>query len=156
MTELVTQGSLLLVCTANLCRSPMAETVLRAYGAGWALIASAGTRAAPRAHDMDARARAALVQRRYQPAPKWRSRRVIVQDYAQFSRILAMDEDNMNDLRRSCPPEHLHKLGMFLDLVPGMAGQSVPDPYFGSAQGFERVLDLIEAAVREGGTGPKR
>jgi len=156
MAELNTQGSLLLVCTANLCRSPMAETVLRAYGAGWALVASAGTRAAPRAHDMDARARAALVQRRYQPAAKWKSRRVTLQDFAQFSRILAMDEDNMNDLRRGCPPEHLHKLGMFLDLVPGMAGQSVPDPYFGSAQGFERVLDLIEAAVREAGISPKR
>jgi len=133
----------------------MAETVLRAYGAGWAVVASAGTRAAPRAHDMDARARAALVQRRYQPAVKWRSRRIVSEDFVNFSRILAMDEDNMYDLRRSCPPEHLHKLGMFLDLVPGMAGQSVPDPYFGSVQGFERVLDLIEAAVRESRIRPQ-
>ena len=71
-------SSLLLVCTANVCRSPMAEVVFRAqaYALGLSQVASAGTHAHPRGQAMDKRAVAALEQRRYQPDKRWRSRRI--------------------------------------------------------------------------------
>ena len=142
--------SLLLVCTANICRSPMAEAVFKAQAAalGVGRVASAGVRASSRAQGMDPRAVAALTRRKYLVDKKWRSRRVEPEDLLRFDRILAMDLDNLNALRRLCPPELLPKLGLLLDLVPGQRGQEVPDPYFGSAQGFENVLDLIELAAR--------
>ena len=141
--------SLLLVCTANICRSPMAEAVFKAQAAALGLgrVASAGVRASSRAQGMDPRAVQALARRRYAVEKKWRSRRVEPEDFLRFEHILAMDVDNLNALRRLCPPELLHKLGLLLDLVPGRQGQEVPDPYFGSARGFENVLDLIELAA---------
>lgn len=128
----------------------MAEVVFRAqaYALGLSQVASAGTHAHPRGQAMDKRAVAALEQRRYQPDKRWRSRRIEVADFSRFDRVLAMDEDNLASLRRLCPPEQAHKLGLFLDLVPELRGQPVPDPYFGSPQGFENVLTLIERASR--------
>lgn len=146
--------SLLLVCTANICRSPMAEAVFKAQAAALGLgrVASAGARASSRPQGMDARALAALSRRKYPVDKKWRSRRVEVDDYLRFDHILAMDQDNLQALRRQCPPEHQHKLRLLMDLVPDRLGQEVPDPYFGSAVGFENVLDLIELAVRSWST----
>ncbi|MDT8999951.1 low molecular weight protein-tyrosine-phosphatase [Paucibacter sp. APW11] len=143
-------SSLLLVCTANICRSPMAEVVFtaQARALGLDLVASAGTHAHPRGQVMDPRAQAALAQRRYTPPKRWKSRRVTAEDFERFDRVLAMDEDNLAALRKICPPEAAHKLGMFLDLLPEMQGRPVPDPYFGSALGFENVLTLIERASR--------
>lgn len=142
--------SLLLVCTANICRSPMAETVFKAQAAllGLGRVASAGARASSRPQGMDARAIAALAHRKYPIDKKWRSRRIEAEDYLRFDHILAMDLDNLDALRRQCPSGQLHKVRLLLDLVPGRQGQEVPDPYFGSAAGFENVLDLIELAAR--------
>ena len=141
--------SLLLVCTANICRSPMAESVFKAQATllGLGRVASAGVRASSRAQGMDARAITALGRRKYPVDKKWRSRRVEAEDYLRFDHILAMDQDNLDALRRQCPPEQQHKLRLLLDLVPERRGQEVPDPYFGSALGFENVLDLIELAA---------
>ena len=148
--------SLLLVCTANICRSPMAEAVFKAQAAvlGLGRVASAGVRASSRAQSMDARAAAALSRRKYPLEKKWRSRRIEAEDFLRFDHLLAMDEDNLHALRRQCPPELLHKVGLLLDVVPGREGQEVPDPYFGSAQGFENVLDLIELAARSWSQAP--
>lgn len=146
--------SLLLVCTANICRSPMAESVFKAQAAllGLGRVASAGVRASSRAQGMDARAITALGRRKYPVDKKWRSRRVEAEDYLRFDHILAMEQDNLDALRRQCPPEQQHKLRLLLDLVPGRQGQEVPDPYFGSPVGFENVLDLIELAARSWST----
>ena len=149
--------SLLLVCTANICRSPMAEVVFKAQAAvlGLGRVASAGARASSRPQGMDARALAALSRRKYPTDKKWRSRRVEVEDFQRFDHVVAMDEDNLHALRRLCPPELAHKVGLLLDVVPGREGQEVPDPYFGSAQGFENVLDLIELAARHWASAPR-
>jgi protein-tyrosine phosphatase len=153
-------NSLLLVCTANICRSPMAEAVLKAQ-AFEGLVQSAGMRVGPRGEPVDARAARILLQRGYELGRKWRSRRVQVEDLTRFDLVLAMDHDNLRELRLLCPTEHQAKLHLFLDFVPGRAGQEVPDPYFGSLQGFEHVLSLVElgaqglrAAWRQGRVQP--
>ncbi|MCX2860583.1 low molecular weight phosphotyrosine protein phosphatase [Paucibacter sp. PLA-PC-4] len=136
-------NNILLVCTANICRSPMAEAVLKAHGL-YALVQSAGMRAGPRGEPVDARAARVLLQRGYELGKKWRSRRVQAEDFARFDLVLAMDHDNLRDLRLLCPAQQQDKLHLFMDFVPGHAGREVPDPYFGSIQGFEHVLSLVE------------
>ena len=147
--------AILFVCTANICRSPMAEWVLKARRSSFGPLAqeafnsvqSAGARADPRAQTLDARAAAALLRQQLTPDKKWRSRRVQPADFERFDLLLAMESQNLRDLQRQCPPELQPKLRLLLDFVPGLEGQDLPDPYFGPAAGFDHVLTLIERGV---------
>ena len=67
-----------------------------------------------------------------------RARQVTSSDFLEFDLILAADTSNLSVLRSLCPPEMRHKLSLFLETA------AVPDPYYGEAQGFEEVLDLVE------------
>lgn len=145
------QTRLLFVCTANICRSPTAAGVVRAQleRAGLARqvgIDSAGTQRYQVGQPPDARAQKAALRRGYDLS-RLRARRVREADFEDFDLILAMDRDNLEILQRDCPPEHRHKLGLFLEYARGFAEREVPDPYYGSDAGFERVLDLIEDAA---------
>lgn len=147
----MTQTRLLFVCTANICRSPTAEGVVRAQlkNAGLARhveIDSAGTQRRQVAQPPDARAQKAALRRGYDLS-RLRARGISEADFAHFDRILAMDCDNLEILQRDCPPEHRHKLGLFLEYSSRFSEREVPDPYYGSDAGFERVLDLIEDAA---------
>lgn len=141
-----------MVCTANICRSPMAQAVTahmieRAGHASDTHVESAGTRASWLGARADARATAVLTERGYSPV-RFRSRRVAEKDFAKFDLLLAMDQSNLDDLRKFCPIQHTHKLRLFLDFAPEMGLREVPDPYYGGLTGFEYVLDLCEAAAR--------
>jgi protein-tyrosine phosphatase len=144
--------SILLVCMGNICRSPTAEGVLRALvereglGANFE-IDSAGTHGYHVGESPDERARKAAQRRGYDLSP-WRARRVNELDFMRIDCILAMDSDNLAMLRRACPAEHRHKLGLFLDYSTNFDDRDVPDPYYGGGEGFERVLDLVEDAAR--------
>ena len=59
-----------------------------------------------------------------------------------------MDDNNLADLKRICPPEHTGKLKLFLDVLGDPSATEVPDPYYGNTQGFERVLDLCESGAK--------
>ncbi len=141
--------SVLLVCRANLCRSPMAEVVFRtcAPAMGVERVASAGVWASPRGEVIDARAKAALERRKYTVNPKWRSRRVDVTDLAKFDTILALDAEVLKGLKKLWPGVPEHRVRLLLDHLPGYEGQDVPDPYFSNAAGFDAALDLIERSV---------
>lgn len=147
--------AILFVCTANICRSPMAELVLKTRRSGFgaraqeafAPVQSAGVQANPRAQKIDVRAAAALARQQLTPEKKWRSRRVQSADFEQFDLLLAMESQNLLDLRRQCPPSLQPKLCLLLDFVPGLEGRDLPDPYFGPAAGFDHVLALIERGV---------
>ena len=69
-------------------------------------------------------------------------------DFDGFDYVLAMDRDNYQILERLCPAGHEHKLRLFLDFAPEVGVREVPDPYYGGARGFEKVMDLVEAASR--------
>ena len=75
-----------------------------------------------------------------------RARRVEPADFEHADLILAMDERNLANLRAACPPDQLHKLKGLMAFAPEGVPPTVPDPYYGGAAGFERVLDLIELA----------
>ncbi len=142
--------SLLLVCTGNICRSPMAEAVFRERLPELRRVASAGLRAAPRGEPVDPRAAAVLARQGLALPKRWRSQRVEPALLEDFDLVLAMDLDNHAALRR-LQPAATH-VQLFMDLLPGRAGEEVPDPYYGPPQGFDTVLSLIEqgaAALRQ-------
>jgi protein-tyrosine phosphatase len=142
---------ILMVCMGNICRSPMAQwvTLHMARQAGLSeqiQVDSAGTRVNRKSEPPDPRAAMVLSGRGY-ALGKSRSRQVMAQDYERYDLILAMDQTNLNDLRQVCPGDHVHKLRLFLEFAQGLNTLDVPDPYFGSVQSFERVLDLCEAGA---------
>lgn len=108
---------------------------------------SAGTHGYHEGELPDQRARKVAASRGYDLS-RLRARRVKEQDFSQFDHILAMDRQNLAILRRSCPAEHLPKLGLFLGYARNLAMAEVPDPYYGGIEGFEKVLNLCEAAAQ--------
>jgi protein-tyrosine phosphatase len=64
----------------------------------------------------------------------------------EFDLLLAMDRDNLALLQAACPPEHHHKLALFMQYAKHSGAQEVPDPYYGGERGFDVVLDYIEDA----------
>lgn len=130
----------------------MALAVARAWqerepGAGTLRFDAAGTRVGRGGLGIDARALATL-QRRGYAAGRQRSRQVTAEDLERADRVLAMDADCLQALRKICPLGQQGKLSLFLAHAAGYAGQDVPDPYYGPAAGFEKVLDLCEIGVR--------
>jgi protein-tyrosine phosphatase len=145
-------ASILLVCMGNICRSPTAEGVLRTFAEREGLSASleidsAGTHGYHVGEPPDSRASAAAKRRGYDLS-RLRARRVNESDFRHYDYILAMDRENLTALRRVCPEEYRHKLGLFLDHAIDSEVEEVPDPYYGGDAGFERVLDLVEDAAR--------
>jgi protein-tyrosine phosphatase len=135
----------------NICRSPTAEGVFRHHAEQAGVsdllhIDSAGTHAYHVGEPADHRARAAA-ERRGISLEGIVARRVHSKDFDRFDFILAMDEDNLASLHAEAPEEHRHKLRLFLEYTGG-GEREVPDPYYGGAAGFERVLDLVEEASR--------
>jgi protein-tyrosine phosphatase len=75
-----------------------------------------------------------------------RGRQVQPEDFHQFDYVLAMDRENLANLKRLKPADFQGHLGLFLLFGDQQSHDEVPDPYFGGAEGFELVLDLIESA----------
>ena len=141
----------LFVCMGNICRSPTAEGVFRRIveQAGLASdvdIDSAGTHAYHVNEPADRRAAAAAERRGYS-LEGIRARRVSAADFERFDYIVAMDRDNLAALQEQASDGHEAKLCLFLEFARA-SGDEVPDPYYGGAAGFERVLDLVEEASR--------
>lgn len=153
------QLRVLMVCMGNICRSPIAEGVLRAklQQAGLhekVLVDSAGTHGYHTAEPPDPRAIRQAAQRGYDIAGL-RARSVSADDYQRFDWLLAMDEANLAWLRKHAPAAHGSGIELLLahncdEKSPGQRGQparhEVPDPYYGAPAGFDLVLDLVEAA----------
>ena len=142
---------ILLVCMANVCRSPTALAVARQrvlqFGLGKLLdFDSAGTHVRYPGQRLDPRAASVLSSRNYKPV-KTRSRQISVQDFERFDLIVAMDDANLVALKRQCASQHHSKLRLLLEFAPELGLREVPDPYYGNLAGFERVLGLCEAGL---------
>ena len=140
----------LFVCMGNICRSPSAEGVFNKLVSEQKLehkfaIDSAGTHAYHIGEHSDLRSQKAAKERGVDLS-KIRARKVIMGDFEDFDYLLAMDKDNHEVMLRACPEEYQHKVRLFLEYAPHLDTRDVPDPYYGGAYGFERVLDLIEEA----------
>ena len=137
------------VCTGNICRSPTAEGLLRhmaeARGLGQRIeAASAGIEGWHAGAPPDERSQEHALQRGIDLSVQ-RARRFVRGDFDHYDLVVAMDDGHHDALRRMCPPALLHKLRRAADFSERVPGGGVPDPYYGGAQGFEQVLDMLEA-----------
>jgi protein-tyrosine phosphatase len=140
---------ILFVCLGNICRSPSAEGVFASRLQQSALaqqvqIDSAGTGGYHTGEPPDRRATAAALKRGYDLRAQ-RARAVADEDFSRFDLILAMDQSNLDNLRARAPTNAKAQLGLFMAFAPGWPAE-VPDPYYGGDDGFEQVLDMLEAA----------
>jgi protein-tyrosine phosphatase len=142
----------LFVCMGNICRSPTAQGVFESVVDEADLnrhikIDSAGTHAYHVGEGPDRRAMQAAAKRGFELGGQ-HARRVEEADFTRFDYVLAMDSSNLDDLLSMCPQQYRGKVRLFLEFAENPLQQDVPDPYYGGGQGFERVLDLIEAGSR--------
>jgi protein-tyrosine phosphatase len=141
-------AKILFVCTGNICRSPIAEGVFRMLVereqlSGQITIDSAGTHGYQTGERPDLRAIRAARLRGYDLSNQ-RARLFNIDDFRRFEWILAMDSQNLRFLKTLRPADHCGHLGLFLDFAPELGLRDVPDPYYGKAQDFDCVLDLVE------------
>jgi protein-tyrosine phosphatase len=141
----------LMVCMGNICRSPLAHGLFEALVEREGLtdliiVDSAGTHAYHVGEPPDPRSQQTAV-RHGVDLSRQRARRVSRDDFDQFDYILAMDQDNYQNLMASAPNEHQHKVQLFLEFAPQRREREVPDPYYGGPDGFEHVYELVEAAA---------
>lgn len=140
----------LMVCMGNICRSPTAEGVLRQRldAAGLAeriAVDSAGTYGGHVGDAPDPRAQRHAARRGYDLS-RQRARQVRPEDFERFGLVLAMDEDNLAALER-VRPSGVGDVRLLMSFAgSGNLPRAVPDPYYGGPEGFEHVLDLVEAA----------
>ena len=141
----------LFVCLGNICRSPSAEAVFRAYvekqGAGASYeIDSAGLIAHHEGELPDGRMRAHAARRGYSLVS--RSRPITYEDFFHYDYVIGMDASNRERLLALAPTEETQgKVSLLTDWLEDAPRDHIPDPYYGGAEGFEHVLDLIELCV---------
>jgi protein-tyrosine phosphatase len=138
----------LFVCMGNICRSPAAEAAMarlvQSTGADIE-VDSAGTIGIHAGERPDNRMRSAGEKRGL--VFNTRARQVTADDLqpGRFDLVLAMDRDNLRDLRRIAQADHTHVV-LFSEFLSDDWPREVPDPYYGGPQGFETVLDMVESA----------
>lgn len=139
---------ILMVCLGNICRSPLAEALLRSkVGDRNIEVDSAGTG--------DFHIGSRPDKRSIEVADKYGistegiyGRQITTSDFDAFDAIYVMDSDNYNNvmkLARNNKDEY--KVELILNLVQPGQNQSVPDPYFGGEEGFEHVYQLLDKAT---------
>lgn len=138
----------LFVCMGNICRSPAAECIFRRFveRAGLSDVIecdSAGTIDSHQGQPPDSRMRRAGESRGF--AVGGRARVVGEEDLAAFDLILAMDLENLADLKSlDRQGRYGNKIRLFCRFASGSSVQEVPDPYYGGPAGFEKALDILE------------
>ncbi|MCB9889415.1 MAG: low molecular weight phosphotyrosine protein phosphatase [Sinobacteraceae bacterium] len=148
---MVESSSVLFVCMGNICRSPTAHGVFAhvlaaAQLGGRVVVDSAATHDYHPGSPPDPRSQEAAARRGYDLS-SLRARAVRSADFDRFDLVLAMDHGNRRELLRRCPPDRQDRVRMFLSFAPQLGIDEVPDPYYGPGDGFERVLDMVEAGA---------
>lgn len=142
--------SVLFVCLGNICRSPLAEGIFlhQIEKAGLAhrfRVDSAGTGAWHIGHRPDPRS-LSVAKKRGIALPSL-ARQVRPRDFLDFTYLLAMDADNVTDLRRSAPPDASAQIALMRSFDSSAEPEAeVPDPYHGDEADFETVFRMLDAA----------
>lgn len=144
--------NILFVCLGNICRSPTVEGVARQLAAREAphlglSFDSAGIAGYHVGEPPDPRAIRHARARGYDISDL-RARKVEREDFRRFDLLLAMDEENLEDLRAIAPHGHQYRARLFLEGCDQVDSPIVPDPYYGGREHFEQVIDLAERGVR--------
>ncbi|MET0106714.1 MAG: low molecular weight protein-tyrosine-phosphatase [Sedimenticola sp.] len=144
--------SILVVCTANVCRSPMAEAILKHYLKQRGVehrfvIESAGTHVARKGLSHDPRVDKVL--EKYNIETDCSGTRVLQSgDFEKYNYILVMDQRNFESVTELCPPEYRDKISYVMSYSENPSEIEVPDPYFGNIAGFERVYSMLDKSMK--------
>ncbi|WP_339693841.1 low molecular weight protein-tyrosine-phosphatase [uncultured Parasphingorhabdus sp.] len=142
--------SVLFVCLGNICRSPLAEAALRQECAGAGLniiIDSAGTGDWHVGHAPDKRAQAVAVKNGVDIS-HLRGRQICAADFHDFDHVIALDNQNLNDLKAMKPASAAAEISLLSDHLAGRAGEDVADPYYGEEAGFDQTWAEVAEAAR--------
>ncbi len=141
---------ILLVCLGNICRSPMAEGLLRDMAKARGLhisTDSAGMIGTHAGEEPDPRAQTTM-RRHGHDISDLRARPFLLADFTHFDLLLAMDHSNLRDMLALSPTAELAKKAhAVMDFAAGRTERDVPDPYWGGAAEFERVYQLLTQAL---------
>lgn len=140
--------SILFVCLGNICRSPTGEAVMQHFLQQHdhkVHVDSAGTIGYHTGNPADSRMRAAGEKRGY--SFHSRSRKITPEDLDTFDLVIAMDRENLSDILE-VNPEPSAEVKLLSDFLDDSWPLDVPDPYYGGDEGFETVLDMIQASVQ--------
>lgn len=145
----------LCVCLGNICRSPTAEVVLRDMARREQLfleVDSAGTSNYHPNKAPDLRSQKHALKRGYDLSAL-RARQICLQDFCEFDLILAMDHQNLKDIKQLAeqaqfkyPQQYKAQIALMSEHDVNYAQQAVPDPYYGDADDFEAVLNQCESS----------
>lgn len=140
----------LMVCLGNICRSPLAEGILKSkLNLNEVTIDSAGTAAYHVGNLPDPRS-IAVAKKHGIDITTQRARKFTVKDFDSFDFIYAMDQNNFDDiLKLSRNKEDKKKVLLILNEVRPFQNNSVPDPYYGGDDGFENVYQMLNKACAE-------
>lgn len=142
--------SILFVCLGNICRSPMAEGAMRKLAVSDKRdirIDSAGTGGWHVGEPPDRRAQATALKHGADIS-NLRARQIALEDFHRFTQIVAMDRNNLSELRRMNPANATAEISLMLDHAGEPAGREVADPYYGGTEGFETTWrDVMEGAA---------
>jgi protein-tyrosine phosphatase len=152
--------SILFLCTGNICRSPLAEGIVRARARqeGLALqLDSAGTHDYHVGEPADPRARA-VARRFHTPIDDLRARKLRMDDFYAFDLILVADQGHLASVQRMRPHDATAEVALLAEWCGEAPGCEVPDPYYADEQAFHDVYALLqrcaEGLVRRLARGP--
>ena len=141
--------SVLFVCLGNICRSPLAEAAFRREAERMGIDAeadSAGTGDWHVGEPPDRRA-IAVAAKNGIDISGLRARQVGPEDFGCFDHVVALDPQNLRDLKRMQPADAKAELSLLLDHVEGRQGEPVADPYYGGAEHFDQTWrDVTQGA----------
>lgn len=137
---------ILMVCMGNICRSPLAEEILRSKLPSDFFVDSAGTIGYHEGEPPDPRSQK-VAKKHGLSISHQRARKLRASDFEEFDLILVMDHENYRDVLSKMPDEsYKDKVKLILDFAEISSEDTVPDPYYGGESDFEYVYELLDRA----------